>query len=424
MKTRWIRRLLWLAGFACLWLNVFDDPPLRTGPYVQDVTTEAATIAKVTDVASEARVVVTDRDGRVVAERRSDGSRRRHALRITGLEPERVYEYVLTTTRDGEERGSLRTAPARDDAPVRFAFLGDSGGQPWWTWLQRTPALHLPARWGWLPPRGPVVDVAAGVAAHAPDFVLHLGDVIYPSGRHAHYAAGFFRPFAEVLRHAPVYPVVGNHDVMDAAGQQVLANFHVPSCAQTGDGRCFSFARGPVRVLALDCNTHYAGDRFEPGHPSSDFLAAQLRTCTEPWIVVASHFPIRSASRQRNRGDLMVTLLPELAAHHVSLYLSGHDHCYQRFGPGPDMPVPLVVSGGGGKSLYEVRPGEGAAVLASAYHWCSAETVGDALRVVAHGLDGQALDSFELALPSGAELDALRASNPGRAARIDALRQR
>ena len=46
MRTRWFRRGLWLVGFGCLWLNVLDDPPLWTEPYLQDVSGDGATVVK------------------------------------------------------------------------------------------------------------------------------------------------------------------------------------------------------------------------------------------------------------------------------------------------------------------------------------------------------------------------------------------
>jgi hypothetical protein len=154
-------------------------------------------------------------------------------------------------------------------------------------------------------------------------------------------------------------------------------------------------------------------------------LLRELERRTEPWIVVASHFPMRSASRQGDNPELLVSLLPELQKWGVSLYLSGHDHCYQRFGPSETLPVPLVVSGGGGKRLYDIRENprarREAQALEEAYHWCSAEVDGRVMRVVAHGLDHKPLDSFELRLPEGAALDALRARNPGRVRRIEGL---
>lgn len=423
-SRRWFRRLLWLAGFGCLWINVFDDPPLRTGPYVQNVTPRSAVVAVVAATPEVRTLHVQDDAGAPVASIES-GAARRHALRVEGLEPGRRYRYTMVGPDGSEEGGSFRTAPDGDRAPVRFAFCGDSGDQPWWVWLQRTPLFHLPSRLQVLPTKGAVTEVGAAMAAFAPDFALHLGDVIYPKGQQGHYSSGFFRPFAELIRNAPVYPVLGNHDVMDAAGQQFLVNFHLPESDVTGDERCYSFAWGAVRVVVLDCNTHYAGDRYEEGHPSSEFLLEQLRSCSEPWVVVASHYPMRSASRQRNRGDLLAVMLPQLAEYHVSLYLSGHDHCYQRFGPSETLPTPLVVSGGGGKRLYEISESPlervGAKALAQAYHWCSVSVEGGKLTLVAHGIDGDELDRLELAAPSGDALERLRSINPGRAARIDAL---
>ena len=421
MSKRWLRILLWAAGFGCLWLNLLDDPPLRSGAYVQHVTADAATIAKITAHRTRAECVVRAEGGaplRIVGE----ANRRRHVLRATGLQPATQYEFELTMADGSRESGRFRTAPVGDDAAVRFAFLGDSGDQPWWVWLQRTPILHFPARWDWFPTKNAVTQVGAAIAGYQPDFALHLGDVIYPRGLHAHYRAGFFRPFADLIRQAPVYAVPGNHDVMDSAGVQLLANFRSPRSQTTGDGRCFSFAFGSVRVIGLDCNTHLANDHYREGYPTYEFLAAELARVTEPWVIVASHFPILSASRQWDRGDLMKDLLPTLGEHQVSLYLSGHDHCYQRFRASATG-TPLVVSGGGGKRLYDTRPHAKVEVRKSAFHWCSAEAQGSQLTVVAHALDRSELDRFDLGLPVGDALDRLRASNPARAERIQRLLQ-
>jgi len=425
--ARLVRRLLWVVGFGCLWLPLLDDPPLATDAYVQDVTQDAATVAMITAQPAQVRCVVHDRDGKVVTEVSGPPERRRHALRVTGLHSGTDYRYVVT--RDGGKvaEGRLRTAPATDQAPVQFAFLGDSGGLPWWVWMQKSPALHLPARWDWLGTSHAVTRIGERIAAAKPDFVLHLGDIVYPWGRNAQYSAGFFRPFAAAMRNAPFYAVLGNHDLMDTGGLQALANLHLPRGELTGDERCYSFAWGAVRIIALDCDPDHGGGRYEPGHPAFDYLQAQLPVCSEPWVIVASHFPIRSASRARNNADLMKSMLPVLKQYQVSVYLSGHDHCYQRFGPsaeGGGGEVPLIVSGGGGKSLYEVRPDKAAAVLQSQYHWCSAAAQGDVLTVRSHGLDGDLLDTVELRLPEGEALEELRRLNPARATRVDGLRVR
>ena len=420
VRIRWLRRLLWVAGFGCLWLNVLDDPPLRSGAYLQDVTTDAVTVAKITAGPTRATCTVFEVGGATVAHVEAP-AQRRHALRVTGLRPGTEYAYEFAVDGGEVERGRIRTAPDRDDAPVHFAFLGDSGDQPWWVWLQRTPALHWPSAWDWLPTKSAVTAIGAAVAADGPDFVLHLGDVIYPKGLNAHYRSGFFRPFADVIRNAPLYPVPGNHDVMDAAGQQLLANFRAPKSTATGDGLCYSFVRGPLRVIVLDCNIDRTGDRYEPGHPAYDYLASELAAASEPWVVAASHYPMQSASRQWDRPDLLLSLLPVLTEYQVSLYLSGHDHCYQRFRPQQAGGMPLVVSGGGGKDLYEVRPDPRAIKLVSEHHWCRADVLRGRMTVTARSLAGVVIDQFELQLPGGAALEQLRQSNPARAERIARL---
>gem|GEM_PF-1558153 len=422
--TRWARRGLWLAGFGCLWLNVLDDPPLCTAPYVQNVTKDAATVARIRPNAEPQQLAVFDPSGALVDEVESS-AKRRHALRVEGLRPGVRYRYTMGQRGGEMVEGSFKTAPDNDGAKIRFAFCGDSGDQPWWVWLQKTPILHLPARWHWLPTKSAVTQVGAHMGAYGPDFAIHLGDVVYPKGLHAHYSSGFFRPFEQLLSRAPVYAVLGNHDVMDAGGVQILANFEMPRNEVTGDERSYSFSWGPVRVVALDCNTFFTGDHYAPGHPTHTFLMRELERASEPWIVVASHFPMRSASKGGDNGELLVGLLPELEKWQASIYLSGHDHCYQRFGPSASVPVPLIVSGGGGKRLYDIsdnpRARRNAEKLEKAYHWCSAEVAGRRFQVTAHRMDGVELDVFELQLPSGERLEALRQINPARAARIDRL---
>lgn len=415
--------LAWLIGFGCLWLPVFDDPPLRTGAYVQNVTTESATVAMVTAAPCQISVRVVSADGRLVGEFGEPVAKRRHAITVTGLVA--GSEYAYTVAGAGQQAaGRIRTPPPADGdrAQVRFAALGDSGAVPWWVWLQRNALFHFPAQWQWLPVQERVAAIGGRIAAAKPDFVLHLGDIIYPYGRSAHYSAGLFRPFAEVMATAPLYATLGNHDLIDDAGRQALAHLHLPANDITGDERCHSFAWGGVRVFVVDFNLVGGRDFIPADHPSLVWLRLELGRHAEPWFVVASHFPIRSVSRQKDRPDLLEYALPLLVEHGVDLYMAGHDHTYQRFGgDGSVDDLPMVVSGGGGKSLYEVIPGTRAVVAQSAYHWCHVEVEGARLRLRARGLDGGVLDTLELHKAAGERLERIRGRNPARAARIDAL---
>src|SRR5690606_16375430 len=116
------------------------------------------------------------------------------------------------------------------------------------------------------------------------------------------------------------------------------------------------------------------------------------------------------------RADLLLSMQPLLHQYGVDLYVSGHDHCYQRFEPSEDADTVLVVSGGGGKSLYATKPHPRLAKANSAFHWCSVVADRDAMTLEAHGLDGELLDRVAIARAAGARLARIRAAAPARAA--------
>ncbi|MBL8071682.1 MAG: hypothetical protein JNM35_11335, partial [Nitrospira sp.] len=84
----------------------------------------------------------------------------------------------------------------------------------------------------------------------------------------------------------------------------------------------------------------------------------------------------------------------------------------------------LVVSGGGGKDLYPVHPDKKAAVLRSAFHWCTVERDGATLKFRSHGLEEPLIDSFEVPLPQQAARAWLAREGGARLRRIEALEKR
>lgn len=422
------RRLLWLFAIVCLFLPIVPDPPLITGAYLQNVVGDRATVAVITDGAKTLELEVWDPSGRGPSRFAGPHHGVRHAFEVSGLPPERAYRYKVTGP-SGEVvgEGGFRTPPRRDDALVRFQVVGDTGGLPWWIWLQDTPLFYLPAHWGWLSPREDVCRVADAMAARPPHFWLHVGDMIYPWGEHRHYRAGFFEPFAELLAQSPCYPVLGNHDLKKGSqGRPLLENFHLPTNAVTGDERMYSFPYGAVRVINLDLNrlvNPETGEREPVGtdHPALAFLRFELERATEPWLVVQSHYPMHSASRQKDDPALLEHVLPLLEEYGVAFYFCGHDHVYQRFGT-PAEGVVEVCSGAGGKSLYDVREHPDVEVARAVYHFCEVEVDGRVAWMRARSIDGELLDEVRVALDRDpALLRRIGEQNPGRLRRIQAL---
>jgi predicted phosphodiesterase len=380
----------WIVGLALLSLLAPSqpEPPLQTGAYVQDVTQHGAKVCWV-GVRDQVEVRVTGGSGAAPAvQQRRIGERT--LVEVSGLAPATRYEFVGSIAGQPVPSlsGSFVTAPASAAAAVRFAVVGDSGGLPWWVNLSRSPLVGALARADLLPADANPTSVGKLLAGMRPEFWLHTGDVIYPRGEHRHYGPGFFAPFADVLRQAPVYAVLGNHDWDWELGRALLGNFELPSDDLGGDEQFFTFAWGPVRVVGLNLNKSIG---LEPGLA---YLERALAQATEPWRIVVEHFPPWSASNQGDRPDLIEGLVPRLQALRVDLLLCGHDHVYQRFQPVGDLHI--VCTGGGGKSLYELKPHPRVVKAEAVYHACSVEA--DAARLTLRALTVEQREVDVLAL--------------------------
>lgn len=389
-------RLLWLVVLGCLFIPTFPDPPLYSGPFVQHVTPDSAVIAKIDPSPRALSLRVAGSDGEAVCERPLSEPRRRHAFEVDGLEAGRTYSYALLDA-DGDAvgEGEFSTPPADDRSPVRFAVVGDSGGLPWWNALQRGPLFYAVARYDLLGARATNSGIGRYMAAFEPHLWFHVGDVIYPSGEHRHYRLGFFRPFGELIRNSPGYVAIGNHDLRNDLGRQLFANFDMPENTITGDERFFVVSWGSVRFVCLDLPWF-----MYEGHPAGRYLDQAFEGATEPWRIVMAHYPIYSAGRHKDRPDLIKQILPRLQRNHVDVMFSGHDHNYQRFAPhvANNNKMVFVVTGGGGKVLYDVERHPMAAVAESIYHFCRATVAGPVLTLEGVDVDGVVFDRYEMNL--------------------------
>lgn len=410
------RALLWLLPPALLFVPAFPEPPLHSGAYVQNVTPTSAIVAKIESVprALSVRLLAGGDEMRVTP---LSAPRRRHAFALDELTPGTGYDYqVLDAERAVVDAGRFRTASTEDAAPVRFAVVGDSGQLPWWSQVHDDPIFYAVACHDLLPPHGKPSTIGALMAEAEPHLWFHVGDVVYPSGEHRHYTAAFFRPFAELLRNAPCYPVLGNHDVRDDDGRQLLANFWLPTNDVTGDERFFSVAWGPVRFVGLDL-----GRTIEAGDPALEFLDRAFEGTSEPWRIALTHYPMYSASRHGDREDLIEHVLPLLQKHGVDLMFAGHEHNYERFGDPADGGMVLVISGGGGKYLYEIGEDERLQAKREDFHFCRVDVDGRNLTVEAIDWRGDRIEAFSMDLATQSEARGGRGSSTPRERRIEAL---
>ncbi len=234
---------------------------------------------------------------------------------ITGLETGQNYFYQVSVG-DETRRGSFRTPPAPGHlGQVRFAVYGDS---------QDRPNFH--------------VQTSAALAREAPDFVLHLGDMVGRGSYWGHWKTQFFDPAAVYLSDTVILPTVGNHDGF---------RYYDPLFVQDR-GINHSFRSGNVEVFIV---ASYRGGGRGSGarREQLDWVANALQASDAEWKFVTTHYPMiwSDGAGWSNWGQ--EDFLPIFEEYGVDIVFAGHHHHYRRSlpiaGEGRS-PVLHIVSGG------------------------------------------------------------------------------
>lgn len=276
---------------------------------------------------------------------------------------------------------ALKTQP-EVPSDFRVAVVGDSGfGEP------------------------VTVQLGALMASYGVDFTIHTGDLVYNLQDDPSPAAGFqaklFAPFSILLRSAPFYPILGNHDLERAAysqgepyGLQAFSPFVDPAMpdVQAGEGGWYAFSQRGLQFVVLNSQVAfgYLGKTDETA-----WLADRLADPRFATTIVVLHVPLYNA------GYHILDSIPVRGAWgqmiqsaNVPLVLAGHDHNYQRFEIAGKT---YVISGGGSSHLYQVL-GHDSNLKASAVktHFVLLTFTATTIRIQAIDVTGQVLDDTQV----------------------------
>ncbi|HVM39708.1 MAG TPA: metallophosphoesterase [Acidimicrobiia bacterium] len=281
----------------------------------------------------------------------------------------------LTACGDGDDRAvpttlptparptTTTTPPAGPDAG--FTVFGDFGGGP----AQVAVANQMEA---W---------VADG---HRVDALVTTGDNVYDFGEPEHFEAQLDEPYAELREDGrPFWVTLGNHDVVRGYGDEQLEYLGLPPLP-------YERRLTGLRLYFLDGN--------RPNAEQAAWLAERLAEAEDDLTVVSFHQPPYSCGAHGSVASVQQAWGRVFEEHDVDLVLSGHDHLYQRFESAGG--VTYVVTGGGGRALYDFRePCEvGVDLMSHAveHHFVGVEVTGDRLDAAAVADDGRVLDRFSL----------------------------
>lgn len=311
------------------------------------------------------------------------GSRAKsHAVEIVGLQPGTSYYYrVSSGGQPVTARGTFTTAPAANVSDFTFLAFGDSGtGSP--------EQLALGRR----------------MATEQVDFAIHTGDVIYPYGALANpvgeYNERFFRPYEDFLDRLPIFPVIGNHDLIALLGQPFKDVFHLPDNGSSiARELYFSFEWGDAKFIALETT----GLFLVPVGDHATWLQREIQNNTKKWLIVYMHIPLYSCGSHGDSAVLKHVLGPQFENGKVDLVITGHDHNYERtrpikdFNRDPAYPgLVHIVTGGGGAGLRGVNPNSRTATAVRAHHYVKFRVQGDTIHGEAIDLNGQVIDAFSV----------------------------
>ena len=217
-------------------------------------------------------------------------------------------------------------------------------------------------------------------ASHRVDALVTTGDNVYEEGQPERFGAQLDRPYQRLRRGRPLWVTLGNHDVAGGHEEDQLRHLGLPELPYVKE-------LPGVQLLFLDGN--------EPDEDQATWLADRLAEPGPRFRVVVFHQPAWSCSVHGSTDEVDEFWVPVLEDHRVALVLNGHDHNYQRFVS--DAGVTYVVTGGGGKGLYQVDAdcpdGTPSRVAAAArHHFTAVEVRQRSLTLSAVAADGQVLD--------------------------------
>lgn len=358
-----------------------DNTSMATGvslarrPYLQSMTSNSVIVVWKTVQPVESVVEYGSGLGLGQVARQA-GARTEHALTLSGLAPGSIYYYRLSSAQGPlTSRIAFRTAPASNVSDFTFIAFGDSG-----TGSQAQ------------------MDLAQRMSADSFDLILHTGDVVYPAGEARHYDPRFFTPYADMLQRAPIFPAVGNHDLI-TLGLPYSDAFHLPSNNSLNTELYYSFEYGDAKFISLDTTVF----GHIPFGPHMSWLQTELASNSRRWLIVYFHIPIFSSGTHGNDRILEYNLLPLLEGYGVDLVVSGHDHNYERFNPikrfnnDPAFPgIPHIVTGGGGAGTRGVSRQSDTAYAERCNHYTRFEVSRDRIRGQAIRIDGAIIDSFDI----------------------------
>lgn len=187
-------------------------------------------------------------------------------------------------------------------------------------------------------------QVSDVVRSANPDYVFLLGDIQYNTHSIKNFNSNFKLYWNDLI---PIsMPIPGNHEY-DQSGAKGYYDTWGPSFGY--DGYYSKLLNNDWLLIALNTNDECSFVSCSKSSDQYKWLFQQLQKHKNQCVIAMAHHP-RYSSGAHGSSEALAPVYDLLSEYKVSLFLSGHDHHYERFNSSP---VQYVV-GTGGKDLRRV----------------------------------------------------------------------
>lgn len=232
--------------------------------------------------------------------------------------------------------------------------------------------------------------------------VLVLGDNVYDEGEPWLFEDRIEKPYGALMeKGVRFFPILGNHDVREGYEDQQLSYWGAP--------RFYSVPLAPdVEGFAIDTTLYLPN--YDKCYPNREFWALKQAEIQTQWLenalsqskakfkIVMGHYPIYSSGAHSVQPEsllkLRAMLEPIFVKHGVDLYLSGHEHHYER--SKPIAGIHHIVSGAAGRLrdiYYQDSPPHPREKAIAKYHFMLFEVKPEGLSFQVLSKRGKVLDS-------------------------------
>jgi hypothetical protein len=307
-------------------LTVNRNPVVTRGPYLQSGTVDGVTIRWRTDTESDSIVLCGPAPGSLAPCAEDLTFTTEHIVLVSGLPSDTRHYYAIGWSGGilaGDDAGHFFDThpPIGPPKNMRIWVLSDSG-------FGSQDQADV---------RDAYLNYSSGTDTN---LWIHIGDVSQSIGLDEQYQVEFFDMYPTMLPKTVFWPTIGNHDEASADSTSQIGpyyeNFTLPTDGESGGltsytEAYYSFDYANIHFVVLNsCDLPRT-----PGSPMLVWLANDLASTAQDWIIVYWHHPPYSKGShdsdiEINSVEMRQYVVPILDAYGVDVVYSGHTHVYER----------------------------------------------------------------------------------------------